>query len=45
MLVEEDNDKRTIIALREIGNGKINVSELEKNAVLRLKKSQMRLSN
>ena len=38
MLVEEDNDKRTIIALREIGNGKINVSELEKNAVLRLRK-------
>ena len=27
MLVEEDNDKRTIISLREIGDGKINVKE------------------
>ena len=25
MLVEEDNDKRTIISLREIGDGKIDV--------------------
>ena len=32
MLVEEDNDKRTIIALREIGDSKISVEELEKNA-------------
>ena len=38
MLVEEDNDKKTIIALREIGDGKIQVEELEKNAVLRLRK-------
>jgi len=38
MLVEEDNDKRTIIALREIGDGKITVEELQKNAVTRLRK-------
>ena len=38
MLVEEDNDKRTIIALREIGDGKIPVEEIEKNAILRLRK-------
>ena len=38
MLVEEDNDKNTIIALREIGDGKIDIDELEKNAILRLRK-------
>ena len=38
MLVEEDNDKRTIIALREIGDSKISVEELEKNAIKRLRK-------
>ena len=38
MLVEEDNDKRTIISLREIGDGKISVNELEKSAILRLRK-------
>jgi DNA-directed RNA polymerase subunit omega len=38
MLVEEDNDKRTIIALREIGDGKIPVEEIQKNAILRLRK-------
>ena len=38
MLVEEDNDKKTIIALREIGDGKISVKELEKNAITRLRK-------
>ena len=37
-LVDEDNDKRTIISLREIGDGKISVAELEKNAVKRLRK-------
>ena len=31
MLVEEDNDKKTIIALREIGDGKLSIKELEKN--------------
>ena len=38
MLVEEDNDKRTIISLREIGDGKISVEDLKKDAILRLRK-------
>ena len=38
MLVEEDNDKRTIISLREIGDGKIDVKEIEASAVKRLRK-------
>ena len=38
MLVEEDNDKRTIISLREIGDGKISGKELEENAIKRLRK-------
>ena len=38
MLVEEDNDKRTIISLREIGDGKISVQELEEDAIKRLRK-------
>ena len=38
MLVEEDNDKKTIIALREIGDNKISIKELEKNAITRLRK-------
>ena len=38
MLVEEDNDKRTIISLREIGDGKISVKELEQSAIKRLQK-------
>ena len=38
MLVDEDNDKNTIIALREIGDGKIDIDELENNAILRLRK-------
>jgi DNA-directed RNA polymerase subunit omega len=38
MLVEEDNDKKTIISLREIGDGKISVKELEENAIQRLRK-------
>jgi DNA-directed RNA polymerase subunit omega len=38
MLVEEDNDKRTIIALREIGDGKIDVKEIEESAIKRLRK-------
>tara|TARA_Y100001970_G_C13816998_1_gene642891 strand:- start:21 stop:515 length:495 start_codon:yes stop_codon:yes gene_type:complete len=38
MLVEEDNDKRTIISLREIGDGKINVQEVEASAIKRLRK-------
>ena len=38
MLVEENNDKKTIISLREIGDGKISIEELEKNAITRLRK-------
>ncbi len=38
MLVEQDNDKNTVVALREIGTGKVDTSELRKNAVLRLRK-------
>ena len=37
MLVEEDNDKRTIISLREIGDGKISVQDLKKEAITRLR--------
>tara|TARA_E500000075_G_C6830927_1_gene240238 strand:+ start:45 stop:533 length:489 start_codon:yes stop_codon:yes gene_type:complete len=38
MQVTEDNDKKTIIALREIGDGKVLIKELEKNAITRLRK-------
>ena len=38
LLVEEDNDKRTVIALREIAEGKLSTEELKKNAILRLRK-------
>jgi len=38
MLVEEDNDKRTIISLREIGDGKVSTKELEASAIKRLRK-------
>ena len=38
MLVEEDNDKNTVIALREIGDGKITVEELKNNSIARLRK-------
>tara|TARA_B110001452_G_scaffold166747_1_gene139249 strand:+ start:285 stop:803 length:519 start_codon:yes stop_codon:yes gene_type:complete len=38
MLVEENNDKRTIVSLREIGDGKIDVKEIEASAIKRLRK-------
>ena len=38
MLVPEDNDKKTIISLREIGEGKVQINDLEKSAILRLRK-------
>jgi DNA-directed RNA polymerase subunit omega len=38
MLVEADNDKNTVIALREIGDGKIIVEELKNNSIARLRK-------
>ena len=40
MLVEEENDKRTIISLREIGDGKVSVEELQESAIKRLRKEQ-----
>ena len=38
MLVKEDNDKNTVIALREIATGKVDTKELNQNAILRLRK-------
>ncbi len=38
MLVDEDNDKKTIISLREIGDGKVSVKDLEESAIKRLRK-------
>ena len=38
MLVEADNDKSTVIALREIGDGKIIIEELKNNSVARLRR-------
>ena len=37
-LVPQDDDKNTVISLREIGEGKVTVDELQKNAILRLRK-------
>ena len=39
-LVPEDNDKNTVISLREIGEGKISLKTLEDSAVNRLRKNQ-----
>ena len=36
--VNQDNDKNTVIALREIGDGKIAVEELKNNSIARLRK-------
>ncbi len=38
MLVEADNDKNTVIALREIGDGKIPIEELKNNLITKLRK-------
>ena len=38
MLVDEDNDKRTIISLREIAESKVNISDVENSAITRLRK-------
>ena len=35
LLVEKDNDKRTIISLREIGDGKIFISKIEEAVRIR----------
>ena len=39
-LVSEDNDKNTVISLREIGEGKISIKTLEDSAINRLRKTQ-----
>ena len=39
-LVSGDNDKNTVIALREIGEGKISVKTLEDSAINKLRKQQ-----
>ena len=38
MLVEKDNDKNTVVSLREIAENKVDVKELKTNAILRLRK-------
>ena len=39
-LVTEDNDKNTVIALREIGGGKISIKTIEDAAINKLRKAQ-----
>ena len=39
-LVAEDNDKNTVIALREIGEGKISIKTLKEAAVNKMRKHQ-----
>ena len=39
-LVPEDNDKNTVIALREIGEGKISIKTIEDSAINKLRKVQ-----
>ena len=43
MLVKEDNDKNTVVALREIAEDKVGTDDLRKNAILRLRKNPMKL--
>ena len=39
-LVPEQNDKNTVISLREIGDGKVSIKNLEDSAINRLRKQQ-----
>ena len=39
-LVPEDNDKNTVISLREIGEGKVSIKTLEDSAINKLRKVQ-----
>ena len=39
-LVPEDNDKNTVISLREIGDGKVSIKNLEESAINKLRKLQ-----
>jgi len=38
MLVKQENDKNTVVALREIAEGKVDVKDLKNNSILRLRK-------
>ena len=42
-LVAEDNDKNTVIALREIGEGKISLKTIEDSAINKLRKVKIEL--
>tara|TARA_Y100001970_G_scaffold239351_1_gene301216 strand:+ start:1083 stop:1541 length:459 start_codon:yes stop_codon:yes gene_type:complete len=39
-LVSKDNDKNTVISLREIGEGKVSIKNLEDSAIDKLRKQQ-----
>ena len=39
-LVPEDNDKNTVISLREIGDGKVSIKNLEDSAINKLTKQK-----
>ena len=39
-LVAEDNDKNTVISLREIGDGKVSIKTIEDSAINKLRKVQ-----
>ena len=39
-LVPEDNDKNTVISLREIGDGRVSIKNLEDSAINKLRKQQ-----
>ena len=39
-LVPEDNDKNTVIALREIGEGKVSIKKLKESTINKLRKYQ-----
>ena len=43
-LVTEDNDKNTVISLREIGEGKVSIKTLEDSAINKLRKQQDKTS-
>jgi len=44
-LLPEDNDKNTVIALREIGEGKVSIKTLEDSAINKLRKQQEETSS
>ena len=43
-LVSKDNDKNTVISLREIGEGKVSIKNLEDSAIDKLRKQQDKTS-